>query len=238
MYTFESRIRYSEVDSEGKLTMASLINYFQDCSTFHSEDLGLGVEYLKRQHLVWVLSAWQIVVERYPKLGERVTIGTFPYDMKGFLGYRNFVMLDEKGGYLAKANSLWSLLNTDTGKPVPVPGAMIEKYVLSPKLEMEYAPRKIAITGESIIKEPIVVKKHHLDTNHHVNNQQFIDMTLEFLPEDFCVAQVRAEYKKQAFLDDVLVPAVADNGDKIMVTLTDESGAAYMTAEFMGKELS
>ena len=238
MYTFESRIRYSEVDSEGKLTMASLINYFQDCSTFHSEDLGLGVEYLKRQHLVWVLSAWQIVVERYPKLGERVTIGTFPYDMKGFLGYRNFVMLDEEGGYLAKANSLWSLLNTDTGKPVPVPGAMIEKYVLSPKLEMEYAPRKIVITGESIIKEPIVVKKHHLDTNHHVNNQQFIDMTLEFLPEDFCVAQVRAEYKKQAFLDDVLVPAVADNGDKIMVTLTDESGAAYMTAEFMGKELS
>ena len=64
MYTFEGRIRYSETDSEGKLTMASLINYFQDCSTFHSEELGLGVEYLKAEHLVWVLSAWQIVVER------------------------------------------------------------------------------------------------------------------------------------------------------------------------------
>ena len=43
MYTFESRIRYSETDSEGKLTIASLINYFQDCSTFQSQDLGLGV---------------------------------------------------------------------------------------------------------------------------------------------------------------------------------------------------
>ena len=43
MYTFDSRIRYSETDSEGKLTMASIINYFQDCSTFQSEDLGLGV---------------------------------------------------------------------------------------------------------------------------------------------------------------------------------------------------
>ena len=39
MYQFQSRIRYSEVDSEGRLTMASLINYFQDCSTFQSEDL-------------------------------------------------------------------------------------------------------------------------------------------------------------------------------------------------------
>ena len=74
MYTFESRIRYSETDSEGKLTMASLIDYFQDVTIFQSEDIGKGVDYLKEQHLVWVLSAWQIVVERYPKLCEKVTI--------------------------------------------------------------------------------------------------------------------------------------------------------------------
>lgn len=238
MYTFDSRIRYSEVDSEGRLTVAALINYFQDCSTFHSEDLGVGVKYLREQHLVWVLSAWQIVVERYPELGERVTIGTQPYDMKGFLGYRNFVMLDGKGEYLAKANSLWSLLNTDTGKPVPVPGEMIERYVLAPKLDMEYAPRKIAVWGEGVRQESIVVRKHHLDTNHHVNNQQFIDMAMVYLPEDFCIGQVRAEYKKQAFLDDILVPRVSEADGRIVVTLSDESGAAYMTAEFTGKELS
>lgn len=233
MYTFDSRIRYSEVDSEGRLTMAALINYFQDCSTFHSEDLGIGVKYLREEHLVWVLSAWQIVVERYPELGERVTIGTQPYDMKGFLGYRNFAMLDGRGEFLAKANSLWSLLNTDTGKPVPVPGEMIEKYVLAPKLDMEYAPRKIAISGEGTAQESIVVKKHHLDTNHHVNNQQFLDIAMDYLPEDFCIRQVRAEYKKQAFLDDILVPHVAGTGEKIIVTLADEAGAAYMTAEFI-----
>ena len=42
MYTFDSRVRYSETDSGGKLTMASLINYFQDCSTFQAEELGVG----------------------------------------------------------------------------------------------------------------------------------------------------------------------------------------------------
>lgn len=236
MYTFDSRIRYSEVDSEGRLTMSSLINYFQDCSTFHSEDLGLGVEYLKGQHLVWVLCYWQITVSRYPKLGERVTVGTFPYDMKGFLGYRNFVMLDEEGEYLAKANSLWSLLNTDTGKPVAVPENMIEKYVLSPKLDMDYSSRKIGITGECVPKEPLVVKQHHLDTNHHVNNQQFIDMTMDFLPENFCVGQVRAEYRKQAFLDDILMPGVINDGDRVIVMLEDENGMPYMIAEFREKE--
>ena len=33
MYAFDSRIRYSETDSEGYLTLDALLNYFQDCST-------------------------------------------------------------------------------------------------------------------------------------------------------------------------------------------------------------
>ncbi|MCM1189425.1 MAG: thioesterase [bacterium] len=238
MYTFDSRIRYSEVDSEGQLTMASLINYFQDCSTFQSEDLGLGIKPLQEQHLAWVLCFWQIEVERYPELGERVRIGTQPYELKGFLGHRNFMMMDEKGEYLAKANSLWSLLNTETGKPSPVTGEMRERYVLAPKLDMEYASRKIAVPEGGRVEDPIVVRKHHLDTNHHVNNQQFIDIAMGYLPEEFAVWQVRAEYRKQAFLDDVFVPRVISDEKKMIVTLTDEAGGTYMTAEFAGKEQS
>lgn len=232
MYTFESRIRYSETGSDGRLTMASLINYFQDCSTFQSEDLGLGVACLKEEHLVWVLSSWQIVVERYPRLCERVTVGTLPYDMKGFLGYRNFAMLDEAGNYLARANSLWSLLNTDTGRPCAVPEKMLEGYRLEEKLEMEYAPRKIAVPAECVTREPLVVKKHHLDTNHHVNNQQFIQMAMDYLPDAFPIRQIRAEYKKQAFLDNVLIPVVAQEENRVVVSLGDDAGKPYTIVEF------
>lgn len=236
MYTFESRIRYSETDSEGKLTMASLLNYFQDASTFQSEELGMGVEYLRTQHLVWVLSSWQIVVERYPKLCEKVIIGTLPYDMRGFLGYRNFAMLTEDGEYLAKANSLWSLLNTDTGKPSRVNDMIMQRYPLEEKLSMEYAPRKIEMPVGGTVMEPVVVKKHHLDTNHHVNNGQFVDMAMEYLPESFAVGQLRAEYKKQAFLNDVLLPYVVTEGDRTFVSLTDENSSPYVVVEFLRKE--
>ena len=236
MYTFDSKVRYSETDSEGKLTMASLINYFQDCSTFQSEELGVGLEYLRERNLVWVLSSWQIVVERYPELCEKVTVGTQPYDLKGFLGYRNFAMMDEKGEYIAKANSLWSLLNTETEKPCPVPEIMFEKYQLCPKLEMEYAPRKIAVPENGKVFEPIVVKKHHLDTNHHVNNQQFVGIAMDYLPEDFSIGQLRAEYKKQAFLDDVLYPYVAETEGKVVVALRNEANAPYVIVEFMGRQ--
>ena len=46
MYEFDSRVRYSEVDHHGTMTVPALINYFQDCSTFQSEDLGIGTTVL------------------------------------------------------------------------------------------------------------------------------------------------------------------------------------------------
>lgn len=231
MYTFSGKIRYSETDSEGRLTMASLINYFQDCSTFQSEELGLGLAYLRERRLVWVLSAWQIVVERYPVLCEDVVIGTQPYDIRGFLGFRNFAMWDAKGAYIAKANSIWSLLDTETAHPVAVPEAMCQRYQAGEKLDMEYAPRKVAIPEGGVMREPVVVRKHHLDTNRHVNNQQFIGIAMDYLPEGFKVGQIRAEYRKQAFLDDLLVPYVAGGEGICTVALQDEAGKSYAVVE-------
>ncbi len=232
MYLFDGRIRFSEVDSDGKLTLRALLNYFQDCSTFQSEDLGVGTGYLKERHLAWVLSSWQIVVERFPRLCERVRTGTLPYELKGFVGMRNFAMLTPGGEYLAKANSFWCLLDMDTGRPAPLTEAMREGYVLEEKLPMDYAPRKIPVPEGGEGREPIVVKKHHLDTNRHVNNGQYVDMALAFLPEGFTVSQMRAEYRKQAFLDDVLHPRVAAENDRYVVSLADAEGQPYVIVEF------
>ena len=236
MYTFNSRIRYSETDSEGRLTLAALLHYFQDTTTFQSEDLGVGVQYMREKELAWVLSSWQIVVERYPKLGDKVVIGTLPYDFKGFMGSRNFVLMTEEGEYLARANTLWSLLDTKTGKPMIPTQEILEKYPLEEKVPMDYAPRKIAIPQGGVVQEPIVVKKHHLDTNHHVNNGQFVMMAMEYLPEGFCIRQMRAEYKMQAFLNDELHPYVVTIENGYAVVLQDGNGKTYAAVEFVGEE--
>jgi len=217
MYTYQSRIRYSETDENGHLRLQSLLDYFQDCSTFHSEDIGLGLGYCKEHHVVWVMSSWQIVVERYPDMGERVVIGTLPYDFKGFVGYRNFFMADEAGNKLAYANTIWGLLNVDTMKPALPDENMLKGYVLEPKLDMNYAPRKIKIPSDCAAGELIQIKNHHLDTNHHVNNGQFIRIAMDALGQDYQVAQLRAEYKKQVFLGEILTPYLAETGEGVHV---------------------
>lgn len=236
MYTFDSRVRYSEVGIDGNMTLESLLDCFQDCSTFHSEDLGLGVDYFGSLNQVWMLSAWQICVNRYPHLCERIVVGTAPYDFRGFVGCRNFVMKTQGGEVLAYANSVWSLM--DLGKMLPAKpnDKMLSGYVLEEKYPMEYAPRKIHVPAQGQSMEPFTVRAHHLDTNKHVNNGQYVRMAMEYVPEGFFVGQLRAEYKSQAVQDDMVYPVAARNEDGTLytVSLNKEDGKPYSIVEFTG----
>ena len=194
-YSFKGRVRYSEIGEDGCLTLPGIQNYYQDCCTFQSENIGQGMEALEERQRAWVLSSWQIVVNRYPGLGETVVASTAPYGFKGFLGMRNFTLKTEDGELLSYANSIWTNIDTETGLPARLTDEDTRGYELDEKLEMDYAPRKIALPEGMEAQEPFAIQKHHLDTHHHVNNCQYIRMGADYLPEGFEIRQMRAEYK-------------------------------------------
>lgn len=232
MYSFESRIRYSEVDVDEKLSLDGIINYFQDCSTFHSEDVGVGLDYLISHHRAWVLSSWQIIADRYPKFGERITVGTWAYSFQGFIGSRNFIMKDADGKQIACANSIWVYLNTETEKPARLDEFEQTAYALEPNLDMEYASRKIRLPEKYRTMRSITVLEHHLDTNHHVNNGQYIKMALGLLPEHQDIRQMRAEYRKPAKLGDVMQSKLYAEKGRQVIALCDDAGEPYSVVEF------
>ena len=127
-FEFDGRVRYSEIDHRGTMTLPALVNYFQDCTTFHSESVGLGMERLREEKKAWVLSYWQVIVERYPKLNEKITVGTFPTAFKGLFGNRNMYMLDAEGKRIACANSIWVFMDLEKGRPARPCAEHIEPY--------------------------------------------------------------------------------------------------------------
>ena len=227
-----ARVRYSETGIDSKIRLQSILNYFQDCALFHSEELGVGMNYLGDRGYGWVLSSWQIYVERYPELFENIRIGTFPYDFHGFLGYRNFYMEDQEGVQIVKANSLWTFLDLKKGRPARIMDEIKNAYSLGEKLSMAYAPRKIKTPGKQELKEPILVKQTHLDSNHHVNNGQYVQMAWELLPKDYYIRQVRVEYKKSAGLDHWIIPKIGETEGAYVICLEDENKDAYALVEF------
>lgn len=237
MYQINSRVRYSEVNSEKQLTLTALLDYLQDCCTFQGEDLGIGVDYLMREHVAWVLSSWEIEVIRYPQLGERITVGTWPYEFKGFYGSRNFLILDEEGEVLVKANSLWVFMDTERMRPAKVNEDFIRIYGerLEEPLEGNWGERKIPIPQEGEVQSRIRVARHHIDTNHHMNNSKYVQVAEENLPENCVVDGLRVEYKKAAMLGDVLIPRVTVEANKVTVVLSDEADKPCAVVEFSHK---
>lgn len=229
MYSFESRVRYSELDDDKQLSLTGVINYLQDCSTFQSEDLQVGIDYLDRERKAWWLSSWQIVIERYPVLGEQIVISTWPYDFKGIYGYRNFTICDPAGNYLVKANSVWFMYDWEAKRPVRVEESDIRAYGPGQheKLDMEYAPRRIALPESYEEGLPIVVAHHHIDTNHHVNNAQYVELAREALPEHIRIRELRVEYKTAAVLGDVICPRIYSREDGYTVALCSREGSPY-----------
>ena len=128
MYTFDSRIRYSETDETGALSLLGVINYMQDCSTFQSEDIWPGSRISGKKEEGVLLSSWRIVIDRYPVLGERIKIGTWATSSKGIYGYRDFVLMDQEGNYLVKAESVWFFCDTEKMIPVRVMPEDVEAY--------------------------------------------------------------------------------------------------------------
>lgn len=232
MYEFDSRVRYSETDKDGKLTLEAILNYFQDCTLFHSEDIGYGIAHLHQEKKVWVLLSWQIIVERYPDFGEKIKVATKAYDFKRSFGYRNFMMYDEQGNCIAYANSVWLYMNAEKMVPARIESNMAEIYQVEPKLDMDYADMKIAIPeGEKEECAPYIVQNYHIDTNGHVNNGQYLKMAYAALGEEADVKQMRAEYKKSAVLGDVIQPIVYRNHDKYVVTLNGKEQEKYAVIE-------
>ena len=233
MYSFESRLRYSEVDRSRRLTVEKLIDYFQDCTTFQSEGLGVGLDYMQERHIAWVINYWQISLARRPAMGEQVVIGTIPYEFKAIMGMRNFWMDTAEGERLAVANSVWTLLDMEEMKLLRIPEEISGKYELSPKLEMDYSPRKIAVpkTGGETLEE-ITVRLHHLDTNQHMNNAQYVHFAAMYLPADAEVTELRVEYKRQAMLGDHIIPVLYRTADNILlVSMNGTDGQPYAVVE-------
>ena len=99
--TMNTRVRYSEVGMDDRLTLDAVLKYFQDCAVFQSEDLGCGIEELKKNHMVWFLSSWQICIGEYPVVADRINVSTWPYGFQRMMGERNHTISTPEGKILA-----------------------------------------------------------------------------------------------------------------------------------------
>lgn len=231
---FKSRVRFSEVDADCKLSFGKIIDYLQDCSNLQSEMLGVGVEHQEETNKAWILSSWQVEVKGEIKNGDNIEVATWPYSFNRACGKRNYTiaMADSPKDYIIEADSMWVLLNIDTGMLAKVEDSDTEKYELEEPLDMNYSKKKIAKTSEYERKDEHIVYNYHLDINRHMNNSWYVKIAEEYIEDKSKIKSFRVEYKKSAKLGNKVIPFVAYENGRYVVELRNEENEVYAITEF------
>lgn len=198
-------VHYYEADSRQRLTLPSLVRYFEDVAILHSASQGLDLAHYRDSHRGWMLLKWDIAVRSLPTFAQTVRIGTRVNAIRTFLADRRFAMTDESGALLAEGSSNWLLVDTDRRRPVKVPEDYCARFSVSPDAEASFvAIGDVAFptpVPEGSQSHPVRVGYGDIDTNRHVNNVSYLGWSLDSLPHEFLdgrsPCRMRAQYRKE-----------------------------------------
>lgn len=174
-YKEETLLRTCHCDFMGQWRPSAILETMQEVAGAHSELLGVGRNALIERDLVWILTRVEVVMTRYPSVGDSVAVETFPMPVRRWFFPRYFVFRDARGEELGRAGSLWALLNLSTRHMAPPDG--VAKLI--PDNSDLLAP--LGLPGPvTEVSGPLAVERRmpvytDLDVNHHVNNTKYMD---------------------------------------------------------------
>ncbi|MGN0151721.1 MAG: acyl-[acyl-carrier-protein] thioesterase [Wujia sp.] len=231
MYSYNDRVSYSRIDKDGKLSIANTINAMQDACMFHNSAVGHSALELLKKERAWMVSSWHVIFDRRPSLDEEFSVDAWIYQMRGTFAGWNYVLKDTDGTPLSYADAKWFYANPFTGKPARIDEEERNAYEQAPAFEMDYTSRKIFMPDDMTYRYAIEVSPNYLDTNHHINNGQYIRLATDTLPMDCDVTELRAEYRMAARYGDTLHVYTKEDQGFYYVKFTDGKDITYFTCE-------
>lgn len=198
----EYEVNYYEIDYKERLLITSLVNYFGDIATKHSENVGGGLSYSRKNGVAWVLYKWNIDIKHYPEYGQKIRVRTNACSFRKFYGYRTFEVFDKEDNMIAKANSIWLLIDTNKRKILRITEDMYKIFGLTEKDNKPLLIKNVKLPKKFTIEKSFNVRYSDIDTNKHVNNVKYIDWILETIPLniilEYNIKHINITYEKEA----------------------------------------
>ncbi len=183
-YQKDFEIRSYQVDPDGKLSLVSLSNLFQEIAWRHADSADFGRS-LQEQNLSWILSRLDISCENLPSWGDSIKVYTAGRGVDKLFAFREFLITNHAGDTLARGMSSWVLMNVVT-KRIFRPENALPAVLFDPLEKPEWQPGKIRLKGALLKSERVKVRYSDLDLNNHVNNTSYLRWVENILRENGC----------------------------------------------------
>ena len=218
-------ITLPEVGESNRLTNKGFLTILQEAACIHSKYLGVSVTTSQENGLAWVLLNWKLKVFSRPKWNDNIKVNTWCRKISHMFFYRDFEVFDENNNLIAIATTKWVLFDLNTNsiskdfEKVKKNYSCVDKSVFSEN----FSERLLVPENETFVKEYTVLKRD-IDTNHHVNNLNYLDFAFEVVDvNDF--NNVEIMYKHEAKLGETLnlFYSKIDNSTYITIKSIDNS---------------
>ena len=174
LYSQTDVLRACHCDLHGEWKPSAIMEAMQETATTHCEHLGLSRPVTDALGIAWVLSRARVELKRTPRLGEAITVQTWPQEMKHMFYPRLNAFWDSNGEQIGAASSLWVLMDVRQRRIVN------SDEVLGRLPDNSDMPAGVPLgtirplTGEAQVTE-LIPPYSDFDLNGHVNNTKYLD---------------------------------------------------------------
>ena len=183
IYQQEITLTENHVDRYGRAKPSVLLYFMQEAAGHHCRLLGADHDVLAPKSLFWAVTRSRVQVTRLPRLGERITLKTWPMPTTRVAYPRAVAAYSADGTELFNAISLWVLMDSRTramvlpGKSgVDVAGTLTGTELSAPRA---IPSQELAHTAARTVGYTL------LDRNGHMNNTYYMDWVDDLLPSAF-----------------------------------------------------
>lgn len=183
IYTQKYEISAIHTDCFGRVKPSVLLYFAQEIAGEHCLQLGTDWDTLQKKHLFWALIRTKVQITQLPKLGQTLTVETWPMPQTRTAYPRCTVGFDENGSECFRIISLWVLMDTESRSMV-LPGkcdVQVDGILRGTEPE---PPRALpAKPGEH--SHTRTVGFAELDRNLHMNNTRYLDWAMDLAESGF-----------------------------------------------------
>lgn len=183
IYRQNYTISHIHVDRFGLAKPSVLLYFVQEAAGEHCSLLAVDRENLAHKHLFWAVTRNKVQVTRLPRLGETITVETWPMPTTRVAYPRSVVAYDKDGNELFRSISLWVLMD-DRTRAMILPGksgVTVDGTLTGTELSVPHAiaARPMENTAKRQVGYTL------LDQNGHMNNTRYMDWLDDLLPSAF-----------------------------------------------------
>lgn len=188
-YKEKLTIPFDMTDVKQEIKISQFISHCLAVSGRQSEAIGRSdVDVFEQYGLVWIVTDYELTINRLPRYSETVTIETEAVSYNKFFCYRKFFIYDQAGQLLLDILCYFVLIDFKSRKASPVPDELIAPYQSEKVKKIQRAPKyQELINPES---KDYRVRYFDIDMNGHVNNGKYLEWMYDVLDYEFLLQHI------------------------------------------------